>query len=176
MVEAGDKAGNNGAAAEDAGLAPVFGALGESFGLSRPASLCFAAIWRAAQAPCADDLVASAGISRSNVSTALKELRSIGLIAVARTPGDRREYFTAPADPWVIVRQLIAERQRRSLAPALDRLTALDHADPRLEALVATLEAVSDWLGRLARMEPTELAAHIGNGEDGKKKKKKAKK
>ena len=41
-------------------------------GLSRPAGQCFAAIWRAAQAPCADDLTEGLGLSRSNVSSAAR--------------------------------------------------------------------------------------------------------
>src|SRR5690606_42036728 len=48
--------------------------LGALCGISRPAGQCFAAIWRAAQPPCADDLTQALGLSRSNVSTALKEL------------------------------------------------------------------------------------------------------
>jgi DNA-binding transcriptional regulator GbsR (MarR family) len=41
-------------------------------GLSRPAAQCLGAIWRAAQAPSAEDLVAQLGLSRSNVSVSVK--------------------------------------------------------------------------------------------------------
>ena len=104
----------------------VFADFAGRFGLSRPAGQCFAAIWRAAAAPCADDLVARLGLSRSNVSTALKELRLWGLVTVLRAPGDRKEYFAAPGDPWQILGLLLAERARRDIAPARDRLAALD--------------------------------------------------
>ncbi len=158
----------------------LFAELGTSLGLSRPAAQCFAAIWRAAQAPCADDLVLRAGISRSNVSTALKELRGWGLISIARVPGDRREYFVAPTDPWALIRQVLAERQRRVLAPALDRLRDLQvaGAGPEITDLADALQALAEWQERLAQLDPTDLAALVSGtaaaeaGEHKKKKKK----
>ena len=65
-------------------LATLFADVAQVFGLSRPAGQCFSAIWRAAAPPCADDLVAGLGLSRSNVSTALKELRGWGMISIVR--------------------------------------------------------------------------------------------
>ncbi|MBK5946598.1 hypothetical protein CCR83_09175 [Rhodobacter veldkampii DSM 11550] len=162
-------------------LVALFADMGQRIGLSRPAGQCFAAIWRAAQAPSADDLVTELGLSRSNVSTALKELRSWGLIGRARAPGDRRDRFTAPADPWAIARQILAERQRRELAPALDRLYAIEAvtADARVAALCEVLEGFAGWYGGLARLDPGELAAHVtehpASDDNGRKKKKKKK-
>lgn len=164
----------------DDGTRALFAELGTSLGLSRPAALCFAAIWRAAPAPCADDLVLRAGISRSNVSTALKELRGWGLVTLARVPGDRREYFVAPADPWALIRQVLAERQRRVLAPALDRLRDLQAAGagPELVDLADALQALAEWQERLAQLDPADLAALVSGaaateaGEPKKKKKK----
>lgn len=159
----------------------LFAELGTSLGLSRPAALCFAAIWRAAQAPCADDLVLRAGISRSNVSTALKELRGWGLISIARVPGDRREYFVAPAAPWALIRQVLAERQRRVLAPALDRLRDLQAAGagPEITDLADALQALAEWQERLAQLDASDLAALVSGtapADEPKKKKKKSRK
>lgn len=165
----------------DPAIVALISGLGASLGLSRPAGQCFAAIWRAAQAPCADDLVAGLGLSRSNVSTALKELRAWGLVAVARAPGDRKEYFVAPADPWVLAGRLIGERQRREVAPALDRLLALEGDGARRADLAGTLAEISAWMAALARLPPAELAAYMralpepGRAEAARKKKKKKK-
>jgi len=165
-------------------LPRLFAEIAPRFGLSRPAGLCLGAIWRAAEAPSADDLVASLGISRSNVSTALKELRSWGLIEVTRAFGARRDLFLAPADPWALLRQILAERQRREIAPVIDRLQTLAASgeDPRAGDLLAAFEAASDWMAALARQEPGDLAQLMGatgseiafvSPEGGKKKKKK---
>ncbi len=49
----------------DRALALLFADLAQKFGLSRPAGQCFAAIWRAAMTPSADDLTQICGLSRS---------------------------------------------------------------------------------------------------------------
>lgn len=149
--------------------------LAARLGLSRPAGRCFAAIWRAAQAPSAEALVAELGLSRSNVSTALKELRGWGLVSVERVPGDRREYFTAPPDPWDILRIVMAERARRDLAPFADRLRNVD--GEAAADLAKMLGAVAGWMEGLSRLQASDLAQAIAGelAEGGKKKKKKKK-
>lgn len=159
--------------------------IGALFGLSRPASQCFAEIWRAAQPPCADDLTASLGLSRSNVSTALKELRDWGMISRARAPGDRKDYFTAPPDPWDIVQLILIGRQRRAVAPLLDRLLDAEAAtgDARIAALHDALSALSARMDDWAALPAAELAVRLGRPKDkpaegksaGKRKKKKKK-
>ncbi|WP_347311190.1 GbsR/MarR family transcriptional regulator [Defluviimonas sp. SAOS-178_SWC] len=156
--------------------------IGSLFGLSRPAGQCFAAIWRAAQPPCADDLTGLLGLSRSNVSTALKELRDWGLITRARAPGDRKDYFTAPPDPWDAVRAVLSARQRRSVAPILDRLIAAEAetGDVRTAALHAVLSTISARMDALAVLDADALARAFAPGseekpETAKKKKKKRK-
>jgi DNA-binding transcriptional regulator GbsR (MarR family) len=149
-------------------------------GLSRPAGQCFAAIWQGQDAPCADDLSAMLGLSRSNVSTALKDLRAWGLISVQRRVGDRREYFTAPADPWEVLRIILAGRHRRSLAPILDRLLAAEAGagDARVAALHDAASRIGNWLSSLAKLDARTLSMYVGKGaasqaqEERKKKKK----
>lgn len=138
----------------------LFGDLAQSVGLSRPAGQCFAAIWRAPQAPCADDLVAALGLARSNVSTALKELRGWNLVSVARIPGDRKEYFTAPADPWELLRLVLAARQRHVTARLLDRVISAEAAaaDVRLAALHDALSQIDATMTALAQLPAGDFA------------------
>ena len=142
-------------------FAQAFAETAQVLGLSRPAGQCFAAIWRTAQAPCADDLTVIAGLSRSNVSTALKELRDWGLISRVRAPGDRKEYFSADPDPWAVVGTMMAAFHRRALSPALDRLIAAEEAaggDARAAALHAALSQVAARLAELAALAPAKLS------------------
>lgn len=158
-------------------LAATFADIAPKLGFSRPAGQCFAAIWSGKNATSADDLVASLGISRSNISTALKELRDAGLVQLLRLPPSRREYYAASSDPWALLRQIVAHRQRRDLAPILDRLHH-QHArapDPKLAALRNMLEAVTGWTAALARLEPGELAAFFDASPPAQRKKKKKK-
>lgn len=162
-------------------LAEIFADVATETGMSRPAGQCFSAIWRAAQAPCADDLVAGLGLSRSNVSTALKELRAWGLISIARTPGDRKEYFTAPADPWEVMRLLLAARQRQVIAPLLDRLLMAEARveDARIAALHAVMSKMAQAVTALTTLDAAafakQIAAQAADGETPRKKKKKHK-
>lgn len=142
-------------------------------GLSRPAAQCLGAIWRAAQAPSAEDLVAQLGLSRSNVSVSVKELRALGLVRTARTPGSRKDFFTADPDPWALLRQVIAERQRREFAPLSERLAQQSGADPRIADLIPVAQAVSDWMAQIARLEPDQLQQLLTAEQPKKKKKKK---
>lgn len=143
------------------------------FGLSRPAGQCLAAIWRAAQAPSAESLTQELGLSRSNVSVALKELRGAGLVRTARSPGSRRDYFVAEADPWALLRALLAERYRRDIAPVADSLARLDGSDPRIAPLAAMAAQAAEWLGQLVQLSPEELARTLSAMPDSRKKKKK---
>ncbi|MFT3690197.1 GbsR/MarR family transcriptional regulator [Paenirhodobacter sp.] len=153
-------------------LPALFAQMAPVLGLSRPAAQCLGAIWRAAQAPSADDLVARLGLSRSNISVALKELRALGLVQTARSPGSRKDYFTTDPDPWALLRQILAARQRRDLAPLADRLRA-EATDPHVAALAAVATSASEGLARLAQLEPRQLAQILSSEPPRKKKKKK---
>jgi DNA-binding transcriptional regulator GbsR (MarR family) len=160
----------------------IFSDIAAEVGLSRPAGQCFAAIWRAPVLPCADNLTASLGLSRSNVSTALKELRAWGLVSVSRAAGDRREYFSAPDDPWDIIRVIIAARHRRSLAPVIDRLLAIEGAegDAHAAALHDAASRIGTWLATLGKLDSISLSEYVDVGSishsAGAKKKKKKRK
>ncbi|WP_330629401.1 MarR family transcriptional regulator (plasmid) [Thioclava litoralis] len=130
-------------------------------GLSRPAAMCLGAIWRAAQNPSADDLVTLLGISRSNVSTALKELREIGLVQQARSPGSRKDFYVADADPWALLRKLMIERQRKTFEPLAEAFAAHATEDPRLPALAEISSQLNIWLRQLTALDPDSLAKAI---------------
>jgi DNA-binding transcriptional regulator GbsR (MarR family) len=72
----------------------------------------------------------------------LKELQAWRLVKLRHQPGDRREYFEAPADVWEIFRVLAEERRRREIEPTLsmlrmallERPTTTPSATPRAHA------------------------------------------
>lgn len=155
-------------------LSQLLAELAPAFGLSRAAGQCLAVIWRAAQAPSAEDLAAGLGLSRSNVSVALKELRQAGLVQVARSPGTRRDFFVADPNPWALLRAALAERHGREIAPLLDRLQTLGASgtDPRAVALAEMATAAEEWFARLMRRDAIELSQIMGADRIEKKKKK----
>ena len=159
-------------------IADLFADFGAEFGLSRPAGKCLGTIWRADTTPCADDLTASLGLSRSNVSTALKELRAWSLISVVRHPGDRKEYFAAPDDPWELVLLLVAARRQRVIVPALERLLRIEarRADVRALPLHDVVTQLDRWLSAMGHLSPSAFARAIAVPIDDNHRKKKKKK
>lgn len=162
----------------------LFADLARLAGLSRPAGQCFGLIWRVASPPCADQLCAASGLSRSNVSTAMKELRLHGLIATVRAPGDRKDYFTAPADPFEVLRLILAARLRQDLAPLRDRAAAAAGgdgpavADGRMAALAAALDRIvmaGEALGVMPAASLERMLAEPAAAPDGPPRKKKKK-
>ncbi len=160
-------------------FADLCAAAAVELGFSRPAGLIFSVIHAAPEPPTADDLCAELGLSRSNVSTALKELRQAGLVSVVKRPGDRKEYFTGPEDGWAVVSRLIAFRRRRLIDPALDALSRMNGAtaEPYL-GLVSAIQDVAALAEAAGRLEPSTLGRLAGRGlpTDARKKDKKRRK
>ena len=87
--------------------------------LNRTVGQIFALIFVSQRPLNADDIAEALEFSHSNVSMGLKELQSWRLVRLKHRPGDRREYFDAPADVWEIFRVLAEERRRREIEPTL---------------------------------------------------------
>lgn len=113
------------------------------------------------------------GLSRSNVSTALKELKAWGLVTAVRGDGTRRETLTVPSDPWEVLHLVLAGRRRRISAPLLDRLLADAGTDPRIAALAEAAGSADRWFGRTVALDPGSLAAKLGGADKKDKKRKK---
>ena len=57
-----------------------FGEMGSRWGINRTVGQVYTLLFLSSQPLCADDLVAKLGVSRSNVSTSLKELQGWNLV------------------------------------------------------------------------------------------------
>jgi DNA-binding transcriptional regulator GbsR (MarR family) len=150
-----------------------FGEMGSRWGINRTVGQIYALIFVAPRPLNADEIAEQLEFSRSNVSMGLKELQAWRLVQLRHQPGDRREYFTAPTDPWEILRTLAEERRRREVEPTLTMLrgallekpaTEEDRiAQERMRGMHDLIELLSRWfddvrkldadtLGRLLRM------------------------
>jgi DNA-binding transcriptional regulator GbsR (MarR family) len=97
----------------------------------------------------------------------LKELQGWRLVRLKHVPGDRREYFEAPADVWEIFRTLAEERRRREVEPTLTMLrdalletpaSAQDeHAQARMRQMHDFIELFTNWSVDVQRMEQRTL-------------------
>lgn len=151
-----------------------FGEMGARWGISRTVGQIYALLFLTDRPLCADDIVASLGFSRSNVSMGLKELQSWGLVRLRHLPGDRRDHFTTPEDIWEIVRTLAEQRKAREIDPTLTVLRELAmeepsdaeeaHAQQRMRETAEIIESLTGWYDEVKTLETARLKQLLALG------------
>ncbi len=144
-----------------------FGEMGSRWGINRTVGQIYALIYVSERPINADEIAEALEFSRSNVSMGLKELQAWRLVSLRHLPGDRREYFEAPADAWEVFRTLAEERRRREIEPTLSMLrnalleepgTPEDrHAQRRMKGMHDLIELMTTWFDDVHRMDSATL-------------------
>jgi hypothetical protein len=104
----------------------------------------------------------------------LKELQAWRLVKLRHQPGDRREYFEAPADVWEIFRVLAEERRRREIEPTLSmlRMALLEsaandaerHAQERMRQMHELIDRLMTWFDDVQKLAPETAMQLMGMG------------
>ena len=151
-----------------------FGEMGSRWGINRTVGQIYALLFISQHPLNADDIAEALAFSRSNVSMGLKELQSWRLVRLKHQPGDRREYFEAPADVWEIFRVLAEERRRREIEPTLSmlRMALLEepqseeerHAQERMRAMHDLIDRLMTWFDDVQRLAPETAMQLMGMG------------
>ena len=145
-----------------------FGEMGSRWGINRTVGQIYALIFVSPVPLNADEIAEKLEFSRSNVSMGLKELQAWRLVHLRHLPGDRREYFEAPADAWEIFRTLAEERRRREIEPTLSMLRNALLEEPtseedrvaleRMRGMHDLIELTTSWFDDVQRMDQATLA------------------
>ena len=151
-----------------------FGEMGSRWGINRTVGQIYALLYVSSKPLNADDLGESLGFSRSNVSMGLKELQAWNLVKLIHQPNDRREYFLAPEDMWVIFRTLASERRKREIDPTLSMLRdalmeqpsveADIHAQQRMKQMYGFIELMTHWMDDVLKMDSSVLTSLMQMG------------
>jgi DNA-binding transcriptional regulator GbsR (MarR family) len=151
-----------------------FGEMGSRWGINRTVGQIYALIFISQRALNADEIAEALEFSRSNVSMGLKELQSWRLVRLKHLPGDRREYFEAPADVWEIFRVLAEERRRREIEPTLSmlRMALLEaptseqerHAQERMRQMHELIDRLMTWFDDVQKLAPETAMQLMGMG------------
>jgi DNA-binding transcriptional regulator GbsR (MarR family) len=151
-----------------------FGEMGSRWGINRTVGQIYALLYVSSKPLNADDLGESLGFSRSNISMGLKELQAWNLVKLIHQPNDRREYFLAPDDMWVIFRTLAAERRKREIDPTLSMLRdalmeqpsveADIHAQQRMKQMYGFIELMTHWMDDVLKMDSSVLTSLMQMG------------
>src|SRR5271167_3211032 len=132
-----------------------WGNLGERWGVNRSVSQIHALLYASKHPMAAEDIADALGIARSNVSNSLRELQSWNIIRSVPILGDRRTFYTAETDLWVLVSRIAAGRKARELDPAaaaLRECVEMCRDDQSVDPVVQLrLREMLDFVDRLSR-------------------------
>jgi DNA-binding transcriptional regulator GbsR (MarR family) len=144
-----------------------FGEMGSRWGINRTVGQMYALLVLSQEPLTADQIAESLGFSRSNVSMGLKELQSWELVKLQHIPGDRKEYYSAPADIWDIAKTLMEQRRKREIDPTLSTLRDLlmtkpagaeeKYAQQRMREMHDLIEMLTKWTTEIQRLDSTRL-------------------
>ena len=76
---------------------------------------------------CTEDIMEKLKMSRGNVHINLRALMDWNLIQKVLKVGERREYFLAEKDIWIITRNIMIQRKKRELEPLMKSLDELSN-------------------------------------------------
>jgi DNA-binding transcriptional regulator GbsR (MarR family) len=105
-----------------------WGKMASDWGINRTMAQVHALLLVAPEALTADEVMEQLNISRGNANMNLRALMDWGLVHKQLKSGERKEFFFAEKDMWVVVRQIIVHRKKKELEPmlkVLDEISAV---------------------------------------------------
>ena len=152
-----------------------WGELGARWGINRTVAQVYALLFVSEKPLNAEQVQELLGVARSNVSTSLRELQGWGIVRVVHVMGDRRDYFESMQDVWELFRQVLEERKRREVDPAMAMLrdcvaearkggAAEAHVRQKLSDLLGFFETTTSWYEHLRRMPTHALMKFVALG------------
>jgi DNA-binding transcriptional regulator GbsR (MarR family) len=152
-----------------------WGDMGSEWGVNRSVAQIHALLYLSERPLTADEIAATLGLARSNVSNSIKELLAWKLIRRVPVLGDRRDHFEAETDLWELVRRIVQGRKEREIDPAAAALrdsVAQAHADKRvsplaverLEAMLELLETLNRWYEQMLAVPSSRLMKFLRMG------------
>ena len=151
-----------------------WGEMGQAWGINRTMAQVHALLFIAPESLDAEEISRLLDVSRSNVSTSLKELITWGVVRRVHIIGDRRDRFEALKDVFETFKVIMAERKRREMDPTI---TLLEHCvreaqaggpaeaytREQLEKMLEFTRMVTVWYGQIDRL-PTGALQRLFRG------------
>lgn len=145
-----------------------WGEMGQAWGINRTMAQVHALLFIAPEALDAEEISQLLDVSRSNVSTSLRELINWGIVRRVHLIGDRRDRFEALSDVIETFRVITAERKRREMDPTIVLLERCveeartlsppdDHMRRQLEKMLEFTRMLSAWYGQMDQLSTATL-------------------
>jgi len=152
-----------------------WGEMGQAWGINRTMAQVHALLFLAPQTLDAEEISALLDVSRSNVSTSLRELITWGIVRRVHVIGDRRDRFEALKDVMETFKLIMAQRKKRELDPTIAlleicvreaRVGGPDEADTRepLERMLDFMRLLTAWYSQVDRLPAASLQRLLRSG------------
>src|SRR4051812_40375859 len=149
--------------------------MGQAWGINRTMAQVHALLFVSPSALDAEEISKLLDVSRSNVSTSLRELITWGVVRRVHIIGDRRDRFEALKDVLETFRVIMAERKRREFDPTIALLEncveearaggpAEQYTREQLEKMLEFTRMITTWYGQLDRLPTPALQRFLHGG------------
>jgi DNA-binding transcriptional regulator GbsR (MarR family) len=154
-------------------LIQTWGSLGTCWGVNRTMAQVHALLMLSEYPLSAEDVMEQLQISRGNANMNLRALIDWGLARRECRVGERKEFFVGEKDMWRVAIQIIQERQKREIAPALKILEEVKQIDPSADpqetaAFIASVDKLSqvltqanEFVNTIVRAEKNWMSANL---------------
>ena len=145
-----------------------WGEMGQAWGINRTMAQVHALLFVAPSPLDAEEISTLLDVSRSNVSTSLRELITWGVVRRVHIIGDRRDRFEALKDVMETFSVIMAERKRREMDPTIALLEhcveeakvggpSEQYTRDQLEKMLEFTKMVTTWYGHIDSLSTTSL-------------------
>ena len=153
-----------------------WGEMGTRWGINRTVAQVHALLFLSPKPVNAEDIVATLGVARSNVSTSLKELKGWGIVRRVHVLGDQRDHFESMKEVWEMFRVVLDERKKREIDPTLRMLNECiaeeekdketdEYTEQKLRDLAEFFETTTAWYGQIRLWPTTALTKFVKAGD-----------
>lgn len=153
-----------------------WGEMGARWGINRTVAQIHALLFLSPAPLHAEEIAATLGVARSNVSNSLRELQGWGIVRVTHILGDRRDHFESMKDVWEMFRIIVEERKKREADPTLAMLrdavaetkkpgTADAYTRARLTDLLQFFELMTSWCEQTRKLPTPAVIRMVKMGD-----------
>ena len=152
-----------------------WGEMGNAWGINRTMAQVHALLFVSAEPLDAEEISQLLDVSRSNISTSLRELITWGVVQRVHAIGDRRDRFVALKDVMETFRVITAERKRREIDPTVELLEQClkesSEGSPeeaftrgQIEKMLDFTKMISDWHSEIERLPKSSMLRLLRGG------------
>jgi len=153
-----------------------WGEMGARWGINRTVAQIHALLFLSPRPLNAEEIAATLGVARSNVSNSLRELQGWGIVRVTHLLDDRRDHFESMKDVWEMFRIIVDERRKREALPTLAMLrdavgdakkpgAADAYTRERLTEMLQFFELMNGWAEQTGKLPTPAVVRMVKMGD-----------